>query len=135
MGDDRDAKRLLDDAMLEEEKARLLALLLQEEALADISAQPLLPQVRTEDAPLSFSQQRLWFLDQFEPDSPQYIIPGAIRLSGQLDLAALERGINVVVQRHEMLRTIFVDDGGRPMQRVIPYHPITLLVDDLTDLP
>jgi hypothetical protein len=57
--------------------------------------------------PLSFSQQRLWFLDQFEPGSSVYNIPSAIRLRGALDVSALERSFQEIVNRHEALRTTF----------------------------
>jgi len=57
--------------------------------------------------PASFGQQRLWFLDRFEPNSPYYNIPSAVRLTGVLNAAVLERALNEVVRRHEILRTTF----------------------------
>src|SRR5262249_5628276 len=55
--------------------------------------------------PLSFAQQRLWFLDQLVPNNPFYNCPGAVRLKGKLDLEAMERSINEIIRRHEVLRT------------------------------
>src|SRR6185503_19934930 len=71
---------------------------------------------RTRTAPLSSAQQRLWFLDQYEPDNILYNIPTAIRLNGPLDVTALERSINDVLNRHEALRTTFAVISARPVQ-------------------
>src|SRR6185295_19726795 len=86
-----------------------------EEALkggAEVTAPPLLPLAERTRLPLSFAQQRLWFLDQMEPGTSTYNIPIGIRLSGQLDVEALERSIGEVVRRHETLRTRFVEEEG-----------------------
>ena len=61
-----------------------------------------------ESAPLSYSQQRLWFLDQYEPNSSVYNVPSGLRLRGSVDVAALERSLNEIVRRHEAL--------GRPFR-------------------
>lgn len=63
---------------------------------------------------LSFAQQRLWFLDKLIPQNPFYNIPAALRLTGNLDYAALKRAFNVIVQRHEALRTNFIEVNGQP---------------------
>src|SRR5439155_15533509 len=70
---------------------------------------------------LSFAQQRLWFLAQLEPNSPLYTIPALIRLDGPLDVPALQRSLNEIVRRHEVLRTTFASVDGEPMQ-VIAYY-------------
>ena len=87
-----------------------------------------------EGMPLSFAQRRLWFLDRLEPGSPAYHLPGAIRLSGPLDPAALERALAAVVGRHEALRTVFRREGDEPVQIVAP-AAVSLPRVDLGALP
>jgi non-ribosomal peptide synthetase component F len=89
----------------------------------------------TAPAPLSFAQQRLWFLQQLEPDSPFYNEHGAIQLRGSLDVAALERSINEIVRRHETLRTTFEVVEGQPVQAIAPTLTLTLPVVNLCQLP
>jgi amino acid adenylation domain-containing protein len=84
------------------------------------SAPPLRPVPRVGDLPLSFAQERMWFLHRLEPESPQYNIPGALRLRGRLDVAALHAALGEIVRRHESLRTTFALVDGRPVQRVSP---------------
>jgi amino acid adenylation domain-containing protein len=84
--------------------------------------------------PASYSQQRLWFLDQLQPGSGAYNVPTAARLQGPLDAGALERALNEVVARHESLRTTFASEGGVPMQVVTPALSIPLPVEDLSAL-
>src|SRR5207302_121784 len=68
--------------------------------------------------PLSFAQQRLWFLDQLEPDSPAYNVPLPVRLRGELPAARLARIAAELVGRHETLRTTFLESDGEPVQVV-----------------
>src|SRR4029079_17503570 len=68
--------------------------------------------------PLSFSQRRLWFLDQMDPGNASYNMPAAVRLRGALDVGALERSLNAVVERHEALRTSFPAVAGEGVQVV-----------------
>src|SRR5262249_31591449 len=70
------------------------------------------------ELPLSYAQQRLWFIDQLEPGSTVYNIPGAVRLSGRLDAEALRRSLNEIISRHEVLRTIFPSRDGEPRQQI-----------------
>ncbi len=85
--------------------------------------------------PLSFSQQRLWFLDRLEPGSAAYNLPDALRLRGRLDPALLARVLGEIVRRHEVLRTTFGLVAGRPVQTVSPPGPFPLPRIDLDDLP
>ncbi|MGH9893434.1 MAG: condensation domain-containing protein, partial [bacterium] len=84
---------------------------------------------------LSFAQQRLWFLDQLEPDSSVYNVSSALRLRGPLNVAPLQRSLNEIVRRHEALRTVFPAVEGRPVQVVSPSLVLPLPVVDLSDRP
>jgi amino acid adenylation domain-containing protein len=88
---------------------------------------------REGDQPLSFSQQRLWFLDQVGTDAA-YNMPWAFRLSGPLDGDALERSLQTIVARHDSLRTLFVSRGGEPARRVLPELVVPLRRVDLAAL-
>jgi amino acid adenylation domain-containing protein/thioester reductase-like protein len=96
---------------------------------------PLTASRRPGPPPLSFSQQRLWFLHQLEPDSPSYNLPGGLRLDGALDVPALRRTLSEIARRHEPLRTSFTVAGGQPAQIVHPPSGMPLPVLDLGSLP
>jgi amino acid adenylation domain-containing protein len=98
-------------------------------------APPILPVPRDHDLPLSFAQQRLWFIDQLEPGSPLYNIPVALRVEGPLDPRVLERSLSEIVGRHETLRTTFAVFDGAPVQVIHPRSPFVLPVVDLSGLP
>lgn len=85
--------------------------------------------------PTSYSQQRLWFIDQLEPDNSAYHISDAISFTGAFDHSALERALNEIARRHESLRTTFSANDGQPVQVVSPPQPRTLPVVDLSHLP
>jgi len=85
--------------------------------------------------PLSFAQQRLWFLDQLEGASATYNLPAALRLSGPLRVAALVASVTILVQRHEALRTTFPLVHGAPVQLIAAPHRVPLPVVDLQALP
>ncbi|MFN2513804.1 MAG: amino acid adenylation domain-containing protein [Pyrinomonadaceae bacterium] len=106
-----------------EEKRSLLAQLLQEKA------------VKSNTFPLSFAQQRLWFLDQLEPGSSFYNVAQAFRISGALNLSALQKSFETIVTRHESLRTTFMTADGSPVQVVAPTLKMALPVTDLSELP
>jgi amino acid adenylation domain-containing protein len=99
-----------------------------------VQAPPISRAERGGELPLSFAQQRLWFLHQLEPDDPSYNLPAAFRLIGRLDIGALERSLGELVRRHEVLRTTFPSDGGQPRQLVGPAKLRPLNVDDLRHL-
>ncbi|HSE19639.1 MAG TPA: amino acid adenylation domain-containing protein [Pyrinomonadaceae bacterium] len=87
----------------------------------------------TRTAPLSFAQQRLWFLEQYEPDNILYNLPVSIRLHGALDVPALERTLNEIVRRHESLRTTFAMENDHPVQVVNEARPFRLSVVELRE--
>ncbi len=84
--------------------------------------------------PLSFAQQRLWFLTQLEPNSPAYNMAGALAVTGPLNVPALERSLNEIVRRHEVCRTTFVAVDGLPRQVIAPSWTLTLPKVDLRPL-
>jgi amino acid adenylation domain-containing protein len=85
-------------------------------------------------APLSFAQQRLWFLEQLYPGTPLHNISRAIRLSGALDAEALQRTLDAIAARHEALRTTIVTTNGTPMQVVTAASRVPIVVTDLRDV-
>ena len=85
--------------------------------------------------PLSFAQQRLWFLDQLQPGSAAYNIPAAVRLTGSLNVLALAQTLNEISKRHEILRTSFAQVEGHPIQVISPVEDIWLNILDLTIHP
>ncbi|MCL5996767.1 MAG: amino acid adenylation domain-containing protein [Chloroflexi bacterium] len=105
------------------------------QAAIGLDTAPITPAPRDRPLSLSYAQQRLWFLDQLEPNSPVYNIPTATRLSGTLDQDALEHSLNEIVQRHENLRTTFVAIEGKPAQVIAPCLTLPLPVMDLMALP
>lgn len=110
------------DGLTSQEKRRLLALLLSRDE----------PQARR--FPVSFAQQRLWFLNQLSPGSPFYNVEAPVPVSGAINADALHRAINEIVRRHEALRTIFEVVDGQPTQVVLPSVTIELPVEDLRGL-
>ncbi|HXQ72675.1 MAG TPA: condensation domain-containing protein, partial [Pyrinomonadaceae bacterium] len=99
-----------------------------------IVAPPLVASERTEALPLSFAQQRLWFLDQLEPNTSFYNCPAIVRLRGPLNLAALERTFTEISRRHEVLRTRFVAVDGEARQQIAEPAPFKLLLIDLSTI-
>jgi len=89
---------------------------------------------RTRPLPVSYSQERMWFLWSLEPNSPAYNVAGAVRMTGVLDVGALDRALQALVERHESLRTTFYTQDGVPLQRVAPSLRIPIVRVDLTQL-
>jgi hypothetical protein len=103
-----------DPAELSAEELALLEMMLADEGV-ETSAEPTISQrTNLEKSPLSFAQQRLWFLEQMEPGSPVYHIPAAFRLRGVVDTAVLQVALDYLARRHESLRTVFVSEDGTP---------------------
>ncbi|MEH2127084.1 amino acid adenylation domain-containing protein [Nostoc sp.] len=101
----------------------------------ELVAPPILPRIGNTELPLSFAQQRLWFLDQFEPDSASYNIPFGLRLVGTLNVVALEQSLQEIIDRHEALRTNLVTVDGKPSQIIQTPTNRTVTVVDLQHLP
>jgi amino acid adenylation domain-containing protein len=93
---------------------------------------PIVPVARDGQLPLSFPQERLWFLEQLEPGGAVYNLHAALRLKGMLDLAALEQSLNEIIRRHESLRTVFAVSESKPVQLIAPALTITLPLIDVT---
>ena len=107
----------------------------QERAKARTPIPPIERVQRTGLLPLSFAQQRLWFLDQLEPGSTAYNLPYFMDIEGTVDVCALERAFGEIVRRHEVLRAVFQLVDGLPAQMIRPAKTIELPVLDLTALP
>jgi hypothetical protein len=105
--------------------------------IAEEEAPPLVPVPHAHGAPLSFAQQRLWFLERLVPDNPFYNMFFAVRIEGALDVRALASSLGEIVRRHEVLRTRFVDPEGRgrPFQIAVAGLGLPLPVLDLSTLP
>ncbi|MGH9346279.1 MAG: amino acid adenylation domain-containing protein [Vicinamibacterales bacterium] len=101
----------------------------------DDDAPPLEPMTSEGEVPLSFAQQRLWFLEQLDPGNSTYVIPIVARLRGRLDVEALRQSFETVVCRHSALRTTFHSRDGQPIAIVQPPAAFRLQVDDLTGIP
>lgn len=89
---------------------------------------------RDEWAPLSYAQQRLWFLGQLVSGNPFYNELSAVRFLVPLDIVALEKALNEIVRRHEALRTVFLSMNGEPLQRILPPRPLHFPIVDFSDL-
>ncbi|MFL5384123.1 MAG: amino acid adenylation domain-containing protein, partial [Longimicrobiaceae bacterium] len=101
-------------------------------ARADAAADAPIPARGGNDLPLSFAQERLWFIDRLEPGSTAYNVGIPLRLGGALDLPALERALGELVRRHAVLRTRFALVEGAPVQRIEPAEPFRLPVEDVS---
>jgi amino acid adenylation domain-containing protein len=86
-------------------------------------------------APISYAQQRLWFLDQLLPGNPAYNISAAVRMTGTLDIHALQQSLDEIIRRHEALRTSFVVVEGQPTQVIAPAPKLAWLMLDLRQHP
>jgi amino acid adenylation domain-containing protein len=122
-------------AELKLRKEGILAFLQASQGQVAHLAPPLRPVQRNQDLPLSFAQQRLWFLNQLAPGDASYNLGGAIRLAGPLNTPALRQALTEIVRRHEALRTTFGIVSGAAVQRVMPPQPVSWQYRDLRMLP
>jgi amino acid adenylation domain-containing protein len=100
-----------------------------------LSSPPIERTARGGEAPLSFAQQRLWFLERLDPEGAAYNLHTAIRLRGSLNVAALKQGFDEIIRRHETLRTGFGESNGEPSQRIAAAAELPLSLVDLRGLP
>ncbi|MHC5826908.1 MAG: condensation domain-containing protein, partial [Nostoc sp.] len=105
---------------LAERKEEILAFIRKNNVALSPISQPIRPVLWEENLPLSFAQQRLWFIEQLAPNSSFYNIPSAIYLKGSLNITALKQTLNEIVRRHEVLRTTFVIVEGQAVQVIHP---------------
>ncbi|GAB1537448.1 hypothetical protein NUACC21_00900 [Scytonema sp. NUACC21] len=120
---------------LQERKAEILAFLQKANQTSSATLPPIFPVSRERKLPLSFAQQRLWFLQQLEVNSGFYNIAAAVRFEGRLhNIAALESSLNDIINRHEVLRTNFVAVDGQPIQVIADSKTTKLAVVDLQQL-
>jgi amino acid adenylation domain-containing protein len=103
--------------------------------ITGIQAPPVEMAPRDEELPLSFAQQRLWFLNDLIPDSPLYNVPAPVSIRGHLDLILLKQGLSEIVRRHDILRTSFPRQDSDPVQVVASSIDLPLELIDLTSLP
>ncbi len=122
-------------AEIQERKSEIISFLSAANRTASQAYTSLFPISRDGTLPLSFAQQRLWFLDRLVPNNAFYNTPAAVRLFGALNLAALEQAFNEIVRRHEALRTAFITVQGQAVQAIAPAVTVPLSTVDLRSLP
>src|SRR5690349_13616369 len=115
-------------------KRELVAFLLEEEGIKLAPAERITPRTVRERAPLSFAQQRLWFLNEFAGGTSAYNISLALLVGGRIDAVVFERALNEIVSRHEVLRTTFTSSAGLAEQVVHPSLHLELPLIDLSSL-
>jgi len=126
---------LLLEMLFNNPKLKDLAQRIEEQLSAGnrLQATPITRVPRTAALPLSFAQQRLWFIHQLYPDSPAYNLPIAVRIQGDLNLAALEKSLGEIVRRHEVLRTTFKTINEATVQVIAPNQPVVITRHDLRE--
>ncbi|MEG4497359.1 amino acid adenylation domain-containing protein [Microcoleus sp. F10-C6] len=122
-------------AEISQKKAEIVSFLKAANRTSSFTPTPIVPTGRDGNLPLSFAQQRLWFLDQLVPNNPFYNVPAALRLTGSLNFAALQQTFNEIVRRHEALRTTLAVVSGQPVQRIAVAFHLPINVVDLRNLP
>ena len=119
---------------LADRKAEIISFLHEGEGIeSTLAAIPTIS--RAQDLPLSFAQQRLWFLDRIEPNSSSYNIPEAVELVGSLNVQILQQALDAIVTHHEVIRTNYLTVNDNPIQVINPPAPIQLEIVDLQQVP
>ncbi len=131
LGEELPLRTVFEASSLEAQAARIDAARLSGR---ELQAPPIVPVARDGDLPLSFAQERLWFLYQLEPESAHYNISAGLRLDGRLEVGAFWGTLEEIVRRHQALRTTFDTVDGRSVQRISPPEPLPLPVLDLSGL-
>jgi amino acid adenylation domain-containing protein len=122
-------------ASLSPEKLELLSQRLQKENATGSKAEVIPRRSESLELPLSFAQQRMWFIEQLEPGNAAYNVPASVHLKGRVNLFTLEQSLNAVIARHEALRTRFVMVDERPAQIIAPALNLKVTVANLQGLP
>ena len=120
---------------LSEKRRALLEAILKEQEAASAGGRQIPRRTEQGPVPLAFAQERLWFLDQYYPQTSLYNIPAAYPFQGPLSVPAVRASLNETVRRHESLRTTFINRDGRPLQSVAPELTLEVPLLDLTHLP
>lgn len=121
-------------AELKQRKSEIITFLSEVQQSVRLRETAIQPVSRQQDLPLSFAQQRLWFLEQLQPDTATYIIPTAVRLTGELNIAVFEQSLNEIIRRHEILRTNFILKDNQPVQVISAEASLTINQLDLQHL-
>jgi amino acid adenylation domain-containing protein len=121
-------------AQLKDQKVEIINFLRSMKVQTGSQIPPLVSADRQQNLPLSFGQQRLWFVHQFEPSSSANNVPVTVRLTGNLSISALVESLHEIVMRHEVLRTSFPLVDGNPVQSIAPDFPKSLPIVDLSAL-
>jgi hypothetical protein len=110
-----------------------MALFLESECESGgILLEPLAPANRGGQLPLSFAQERVWFLEKLHPGNDAYYFQSLLSFHGRLHVPALQEALNYLVRRHEILRTSFPQSNGRPVQQIQPFAPFPLPLEEVT---
>jgi len=112
-----------------------LALWLAHQPLTADRARLIAPVSREQPLPLSFAQERIWFIDQFDPGNVAYNQSAAVRLTGKVNVSVLHQSLQAIVERHEILRTTFPTEQGQPVQQIAAVGDIPLSLSDLRPFP
>ncbi len=116
-------------ALFETPTVAALAVRVESATPASVSRPPLVAKPRPERVPLSLAQQRMWFINQFDPSVPTYNLPFVVRLRGEVDLDALQASLLDVIARQESLRTVFPESEDGGYQRVVPIDQVDLGIE------